>query len=97
MKNYPKSLADLKRYLQVGVKLYKEGPGTLNSKGFTIDKTTRAINLIQTNAIRFEPLEFQSGSGSYLEFGKAKDYTFLEDGFIQSNDCGDDLIYKYVE
>lgn len=57
MTNYPKTLADLKRYLQLGVKLKKIGPGTLNSQGFTIDNTVRAINLVQTNCIRFEPLD----------------------------------------
>ena len=93
MQDYPKTLAELKRYLVLGTKL----KAISNSTNNKLAGKTRAINLVQTNSIRFEPLDGET-RGSWLEFGKAKDYTFSPTGFTQFNDCDPEtpLAYEYV-
>jgi hypothetical protein len=73
-----KNLAELKK-IKVGtafklVDTYEKPHKLLN--------TTRKVNLVQSNAIRFEPLEGQSGGGSWLYFPKASEFVGTERGFI---------------
>lgn len=71
------NLAELKR-VKVG-QAFK----LVNSyyKDHKLLNTVRKINLVQTNALRFEPLPDQNGSGSWLYFPSAKDFVPKSNGF----------------
>lgn len=69
-----KTLADLKRTLTVGTRLTLIDTNMVGHKYLNI---TRAIEKVQTNSIKFE-------GGSWLEFGKAADYTINDREFTQT-------------
>lgn len=81
-----KTLAELKRALVAGFKLQLVGCDRMDHKYMG---TIRAVEKQQTNAVKFE-------GGSWLEFGKAGEYTFYDYGFKQ-NFGGGFLEYHYVE
>ena len=93
------NLAQLKKYLQFGVSLtmtYCSYTRPNNSN--TLVGTTRKINLVQSNAIRLEPLPWQDGQGSWLSYDKASSYIFDNDGFsVIDKDDNNSIVltYKY--
>lgn len=85
-----KTLADLKR-LKVGQKIimtanYNHCPACAAHHPNRLIGKIREINLVQSNAIRFSPIEGQAGSGSWLQFPKASEFKPTEKGFIILDD-----------
>jgi len=74
----PTNLNQLKNYLQIGMSLTLIDTSMKDHKYLN---QTRKIAIKQTNAIKFV-------GGSWLYFGKAKDYTFKDNQFTNTWDKG---------
>lgn len=96
--NMIKSLAELKKKLDVGVKLkmiyyrYAEG------HKYRLVGSVRPISIKQSNSIAIETTnEDGTKKNSWLYFGKSGDYKYTDKGFIVMEDGKPLLEYEIVE